>query len=239
MPTMTPAPFDLAVIAPDGTPLSVRVTRKRVRNLNLRVKQDGTVTLSAPIRCPVDVIEGFLNRKASWIAVHVRANELRAQGSGRDTGRDGRNGTGCPAAIFLWGSSTSAAGALRLDEADIRALSAEEFDERLAQLYKTEILRALPPVVERLETAMGVHATRWSVRPMKTRWGSCTPKTGVIRIASGLAAYPPTCLEFVVAHELVHLLEPSHNARFHTLLDRYCPDNREIGAMLRHSPAGH
>ena len=71
---------------------------------------------------------------------------------------------------------------------------------------------------------------------MKTRWGSCTPKTGAIRINARLAAYPSECLEFVVAHELVHLLEPSHNARFHTLLDEFCPGNRHLAKLLREAP---
>ena len=69
---------------------------------------------------------------------------------------------------------------------------------------------------------------------MKTRWGSCTPKTGAIRINARLAAYPPTCLEMVVTHELVHLMEPSHNTRFHMLLDTYCPRNREALMLLKH-----
>lgn len=70
---------------------------------------------------------------------------------------------------------------------------------------------------------------------MKTRWGSCTPATRTIRINARLAAYPPLCLEMVVTHELVHLIEPSHNARFHALLDTYCPRNREASALLRRS----
>ena len=106
----------------------------------------------------------------------------------------------------------------------------------LDELYRTEVLRALPDVVERMEARIGVHAARWSARVMKTRWGSCTPKTGAIRINARLAAYPTECLEFVVAHELVHLLEPSHNARFHALLDEFCPGNRGIARRLKQQP---
>lgn len=68
---------------------------------------------------------------------------------------------------------------------------------------------------------------------MRTRWGSCTPATRAVRINTRLAAYPLACLEFVVAHELTHLMEPSHNARFHALLDTWCPANRELPALLR------
>ena len=80
---------------------------------------------------------------------------------------------------------------------------------------------------------MGVAASSWSLRSMRTRWGSCTPATRAVRINTRLAAYPPACLEFVVAHELTHLMEPSHNARFHALLDAWCPANRELSALLR------
>ena len=83
---------------------------------------------------------------------------------------------------------------------------------------------------------MGVTVARVSVRSMKTRWGSCTPKTGAIRIARELAAYPVECLDMVVAHELVHLLEPSHNQRFHALLDTCCPNNRALSQRLKQPP---
>ena len=224
-----PAAFDLAVITPDGASIPVRVTRKRVKNLNLRVTREGDVLLSMPLRCPVETAERFLNRKAPWIAARVHARKKRADGG--DLGAAEH-----PTTIPLWGERVDTTQALGLDEDVLRALPAEEFNERLNHLYKAEVKRALPPVNERLEAVMGVHATRWSVRSMKTRWGSCTPKTGAIRIASGLAAYPPECLEFVVAHELVHLLEPSHNARFHTLLDQFCPENRALAAQLKKQP---
>lgn len=91
-------------------------------------------------------------------------------------------------------------------------------------------------MVHAYEIAMGVAVSRVSVRSMKTRWGSCTPKTGAIRIARELAAYPVECLDMVVAHELVHLLEPSHNHRFHALLDTYCPNNRALSQRLKQPP---
>ena len=96
--------------------------------------------------------------------------------------------------------------------------------------------RTQPRIVGRIEATMGIHAERWSLRTMKSRWGSCTPARKTIRINTQLAAYPPLCLEMVVTHELVHLMEPSHNARFHALLDTYCPSNREASRILRKSP---
>ena len=116
---------------------------------------------------------------------------------------------------------------------DGSAVSAEELDE----LYRTEMTRMLPEVIERMEPQVGAHASGWQVRVMKSRWGSCTPKTGRIRINARLAAYPPECLGYVVAHELAHLLEPSHNQRFHAIVARAIPNEREIRARLRQPPA--
>ena len=101
------------------------------------------------------------------------------------------------------------------------------------EFYRAELARALPAAVERAEAAVGSHANAWQLRAMSTRWGSCTPRTGRIRVNVRLAAYPPTCLDYVLAHELTHLLEPSHNERFHALLARAYPDERAARAMLR------
>lgn len=236
----------------DGLEIPVSVVRKRVKNLNLRVRADGTVTLSIPQHLPLARAREFLDRKGEWIAERVRRNIERRPSpdlagelpdriplwgklvprdsihanSGQAVGGQGAGGRAIPgqAASGRDAGDQGAPGQTTIDQA------------ALDELYRTEVLRALPDVVERMEARIGVHATRWSVRVMKTRWGSCTPKTGAIRINARLAAYPPECLEFVVAHELVHLLEPSHNARFHALLDEFCPDNRHPAKLLREAP---
>lgn len=236
----------------DGLEIPVSVVRKRVKNLNLRVRADGTVTLSIPQHLPLARAREFLDRKGEWIAERVRRNIERRPSpdlagelpdriplwgklvprdsihanSGQAVGGQGAGGRAIPgqAASGRDAGDQGAPGQTTIDQA------------ALDELYRTEVLRALPDVVERMEARIGVHAARWSVRVMKTRWGSCTPKTGAIRINARLAAYPPECLEFVVAHELVHLLEPSHNARFHALLDEFYPDNRHPAKLLREAP---
>lgn len=221
----------------DGLEIPVSVVRKRVKNLNLRVRADGTVTLSIPQHLPLARAQEFLERKGSWIAERVRRNIERRPSL--DFARE------LPDRIPLWGKlvprdsvqANSGQAASDRDASGQGAPSQTTIDQAaLDELYRTEVLRALPGIVERMEARIGVHAARWSVRVMKTRWGSCTPKTGAIRINTRLAAYPSECLEFVVAHELVHLLEPSHNARFHALLDEFCPDNRHPAKLLREAP---
>lgn len=77
------------------------------------------------------------------------------------------------------------------------------------------------------EPVMGVHCVHWTIRDMKSRWGSCTVSKRTIRINLQLARKPEECVEYVVVHELVHLLEPSHNERFHTYMKQFLPDYKE------------
>ncbi len=223
---------DIVTLSVDGLEIPVTVVRKRVKNLNLRVRPNGTVTLSIPQHLPPDRARDFLERRGGWIAEQVRRNIER----GRELDVDSEPLDRIP----LWGELVTRGpvqtgpgqGVLGQGVLGQGAIDQGAIDE----LYRSEVLRALPDVAEHMQERIGVHASRWSVRAMKTRWGSCTPKTGSIRINARLAAYPPACLEFVVAHELVHLLEPSHNARFHALLDEFCPDNRHLAKLLKSAP---
>lgn len=106
----------------------------------------------------------------------------------------------------------------------------------LDKIYRKEMAKALPEVVAKMEALVGAHAEGWQLRAMSTRWGSCTPKTKRIRINVRLAAYPRECLDYVVVHELTHLLEPTHNARFHALVARVIPNEKEIRTILRKQP---
>lgn len=80
---------------------------------------------------------------------------------------------------------------------------------------------------EKWEPVMGVHCMRWTIRDMKSRWGSCTVAKKTIRINLQLAKKPGECVEYVVVHELTHLLEPSHNRRFHAYMKQFLPDYKE------------
>ena len=247
--------FTISVSRPDGTPISVVVTKKRVKNFNLRVTSSGEVHASAPLGASRERIEAFVQRNSSWII-----NRLAKCEQHQATAREPLSTS---SVIALWGKPITVQDALDrnfeapaprpkqatfasfmgTDETDedpqakrraiLDGLTSDELQAHISQLYTTEVTAALRDIVHAYEIAMGVTVARISVRSMKTRWGSCTPKTGAIRIARELAAYPIECLDMVVAHELVHLLEPSHNQRFHALLDTYCPNNRALSQRLK------
>ena len=101
------------------------------------------------------------------------------------------------------------------------------------QLWKDVVQACTPPLVKEWEAILGVHVSQLTYRNMKSRWGSCQPLTGKVCINTRLALYPPECLEYVVVHELCHLLISNHGPDFKGLLDRVMPDWRERNAKLR------
>lgn len=103
-------------------------------------------------------------------------------------------------------------------------------NERFFSVTRQQIdhmMEMIPKYAQKWQAVMGVRAGRWTVRDMKTRWGSCTVRTGDIRLNSRLAAYPDECLEYVMVHELCHLIEPSHNKRFKNYMTKFLPDWKE------------
>lgn len=189
--------------------IDVEVERKAVRRINLRVRPDGTAHMSVPWPVGQEAAAAFLAEHADWLERAVERTAQRSEAAAAE------------GAFALWGRPAEfPAGA------------------QAAETWRTELERALPDTVARMEAATGLHAADWQLRVMKTRWGSCTPKTGRIRINVRLAAYDPVCLDYVVAHELTHLAEASHNARFHALLHAAFPRDREAEALLRKGPLG-
>ncbi len=188
--------------------IDVEVERKRVRRINLRVRPDGTVRMSVPWHMGRVAAEAFLAEHEEWLAgALARAGARAEEAASREAAGQ----------VPLWGRLVS-------------------WDDAPEKLWRAEVEARLGDAAARAEAALGVHASGWQLRDMKTRWGSCTPGTARIRINIRLAAYPATCLDYVVAHELAHLLEPSHNARFHQIVARAYPNEAAARRLLRQDP---
>ena len=97
----------------------------------------------------------------------------------------------------------------------------------------------MPELLEKWEPLMGVKAGQVFVQKMKTKWGSCSPASGNIRLNTDLAKKPPECLEYIVVHELAHLIEPTHNARFVALMDLFLPQWKHLKDELNRLPVRH
>ncbi len=232
---MTEAQFNLGDI-------SVDVALKNIRSLRLIVSPpDGRVRISAPRRVKLDVIRAFALSKLDWI----RKQQARIEAQGHAARRDYVDGETHP----VWGTDhvlTVCEGTRRptVSLGDGRLLlrvpagaGREKRQAVLDHWYRQQLALALPPVLAVWQDRMGVRVERIFVRRMRTRWGSCTPRTRTIRFNAELAKRPAAALEYIVVHELVHLLEPSHNARFVSLMDRFLPDWRlERKALHRRAP---
>ena len=112
------------------------------------------------------------------------------------------------------------------------ARAAQATPEEVAA-WREAVSTCVPALVAAWEPIMGVKAGKLAYRNMTSRWGSCQPATGRICINVRLALYPPACLEYVVVHELCHLLERGHGPRFHQLMDAFMPDWKQRRAKLR------
>ncbi len=188
--TLLPVSASCAVVDVDG--IEVRLSHKKVKNLNLRIARDGGhVEASAPAWMREAEVIDFVRRKRDWIDAQMA----------------------------------------RIAETPM-ARAAQASPVEVAQ-WRAVVQACVPPLIAAWEPIMGVKAGNLAYRNMTSRWGSCQPSTGRICINVRLALYPPECLEYVVVHELCHLLERGHGPRFHQLMDAFMPDWKERRAKLR------
>ena len=217
------------IIDIDG--IEIELTRKRIRTMRLTIKPPlGEAQVSAPLRTSMAEIRSFLASRTSWIRKHRE----RMLGEEPEPVREYREGE----PQLVWGRQV----ALALEEIPGRAQVRLEGDRLLlrckpdstieargvliARWYRRQIEAAVPPLAAEWEALLGVRASAYSYWQMKTRWGSCNARTAVIRLNIDLARKPIASLEYVLVHELVHLLEASHGPRFKALMDRFMPDWR-------------
>lgn len=105
--------------------------------------------------------------------------------------------------------------------------------------HREQLRKAVPPLIEKWERLMGIRVKRFFVQRMKTKWGSCNDRAGSIRVNTDLARKPKECLEYIVVHEMVYLLEPTHNARFLALMDQFMPKWQSHRHVLNRLPVRH
>ena len=215
--------------------LTVDVVRKKVKNLNLTVHPPhGRVSISAPKRASMKAIRAFAISKLDWIQKHQARMREQARRAPREVVReygylDGESHHvwGTPYRLAVFERDEPPSVRLNGDHMLLQTRPGADRDRRQTLVegwYREQIRAAVPPLLALWEPRLGVSVERFYVRRMKTRWGSCNPRARTIRLTTELATKPPALLEYIVVHELVHLLEPTHNARFYSLMDRYMPD---------------
>jgi predicted metal-dependent hydrolase len=219
----------------------VSVVLKDIKNVHLSVyPPSGRVRIAAPRRMSIDTIRVYAISRLDWIRKQQR--KLREQE--RETPREYIDRE----SHYVWGRRYL----LAVREADeppsislkprrmlLRVRPGASETKRavlIDEWYRAQIKAAVPPLLERWENLIGVKAERVFVQRMKTKWGSCNHEAQTIRLNTELAKKPPECLEYIVVHELVHLVEPTHNARFMALMDRYMPRWQSYREKLNRLP---
>jgi predicted metal-dependent hydrolase len=115
-------------------------------------------------------------------------------------------------------------------------MTAQQRERVLQRWYRQRLREMVPPLLEKWQAELGVTVDQWGVKRMKTRWGSCNAKARRVWLNLELAKKPPECLEYLVVHELVHLIVRRHDDRFHALMDRHLPRWRAVRKTLSAAP---
>lgn len=210
--------------------VQVKVTRRKAKRLRLWVvPPQGEVRLTLPKHTPVKVARAWLQQHLPW----VRTQQAQLAAS-------------YPSDMFcLFGEPWQIEwreGCKQIDWDDVGrclclTLPAQTDETQraalLAQAQKEKLHAVLVEMLPPWQARLVVTVNEWRIRRMRTRWGSCNPRAGRIWLSLALVSHPLPCIEYVLVHELLHLLEPSHNAHFKGLLDESLPDWRVRQAGLR------
>jgi predicted metal-dependent hydrolase len=224
--------------------LRAEVSRKAIKHVHLSVLPPaGKVRVAAPQSMPLETIRLFVVSKLGWI----RAQQRKLQAQERETPREFLN----KESHYLWGKRylldihhADAAPSVSLSPRKLHLQvrpGAEQArcEEVLDAWYRQQVRDAMPTLLDKWQPLLGVQANRVFVQRMKTKWGSCTPGSGHIRLNTDLAKKPPECLEYIVVHELMHLLEPTHSERFVALMSLYVPHWQHLRRQLNRLPVRH
>jgi predicted metal-dependent hydrolase len=224
--------------------ITVDVVLKNIKNVYLSVQPPrGRVHISAPSRMSLDNIRMFAISKLDWIK--------KQQKKLRDQERETPSEYLDRESYYVWGKRYllsvivgKGASSIELKHDQMLMYVRPGTNKKRHQVllegwYRGQLKSAVPPLITKWEPLLGVEVNQFFVRRMKTKWGSCNPKAGNIRLNTQLATKPPECLEYIIVHEMMHLLEPTHNSRFRALMDRFMPNWQFRNDQLNLLPLRH
>jgi hypothetical protein len=224
--------------------IAVDVVLKDIKNVHLSVyPPTGRVRISAPKRMSIETIRLFAISKLGWI----KQQQMKLREQERETPRDYVDRE----SHYVWGkryllavSESDQPPSIELKHSRmrlrVRPRTGEDKREALVEAwYRERLKEAVPPLLARWQPLLGLSVERVFVQRMKTKWGSCNHKARTIRLNTELAKKPPACLEYILVHEMVHLLERHHNDRFREYMDRFMPQWCLHREELNRAPLSH
>jgi predicted metal-dependent hydrolase len=219
--------------------IAVEVWRKPIKNINLAVyAPDGRVRISVPhIMSDSRVRQAVMNRMV-WIEkqqAHFRAQPAITVLKAENGEMHSVWGKPCLLTVF----ENCSRHHVTFDPASGISLHVRSGTSSKARLqllngwYRKELNKRIPPLLRIWQPQVGRKAKEWRIKRMKTRWGTCNIASRRLWLNLELARKPEECLEYILVHELLHLLERSHNEKFYRHMDRLLPHWREIDALLK------
>lgn len=224
--------------------LTVDVVLKDIKNIHLSVyPPTGRVRISAPMRMDLGTIRLFAISRLGWI----KKQQKKFQGQERETPREYLNRE----SHYVWGKrylleilEVNEAPTVKLKHKKMILQVRPGADEKKKKAiidawYRKQLRKAVPSLIAKWEPLLGVKVERFFVQKMKTKWGSCNLQGRSIRLNTDLSKKPEECLEYVIVHEMIHLLEPTHNSRFVALMDHFMPKWKFYRDELNQLPVNH
>lgn len=225
--------------------LEIDVIRKNIKNMHLAVyPPTGRIRLSAPLKTDPDVVRLFAISKLGWIKKHVK-NFIEQP---RETKRQYVTGE---SHYFLGNrfllkvvehngySKVDLSGVKHIQLKVKSGTTIEERGSIMKEWYRKELKKIVPDLIEKWEKIIGVKANDWGIKHMRTKWGACNTDEKRIWLNLELAKKPMNCIEYIIVHELVHLLERHHNENFVKHMDQFMPKWRLNRDELNSLPVAH
>ncbi len=204
----------------------------------------GRIRLAAPNKTDSEVVRLFAISKIGWIKKHIKNFKEQP----RESPREYKSGE---SHYFLGkryllnvaevdGPQSVKVKGIKQIQLYVRPnTSTETRANLLKEWYRKELKKQLPELIGKWEKLIGVKCNDWGVKQMRTKWGACNIEEKRIWLNLELAKKPPLCIEYIIVHELVHLLERNHNDRFVSLMNKFMPKWRQHRDMLNSLPVAH
>lgn len=225
--------------------LTVDVVRKDIKNMHLAVyPPTGRIRIAVPLNVNDEAARLFAISKIAWIRKHQRNFVSQDRQSPREyKQRESHYFQG--KRYLLRVTEHDAPGKVELKtkiyiDLFIRPNSTlEQKQIVINEWYRAELKKIIPEIIIKWESKIGVKVTAWQVKQMKTKWGTCNIEEKRIWINLELAKKPLHCLEYIIVHEMLHLIERHHNDRFMTLMEKYIPQWKFFKEELNRLPVSH
>jgi predicted metal-dependent hydrolase len=225
--------------------LSVDVVRKDIKNMHLAVyPPNGRVRIAAPLRIDDEAVRLFAISKLGWIKRQQRKFATQDRQPPRQyKERESHYFQGKRYLLRIIEHDAPLKVVMKTKtyiDLYVRPESTTEQRETIInEWYRAEIKKLIPPLIEKWVNQIGVTVSDWQVKQMKTKWGTCNIEKKRIWVNLELAKKPIHCLEYLIVHEMVHLLERHHNDRFLTLMEKHMPQWKFYKEELNRLPVSH